>query len=70
MNVPCTIRLCPAHMQWAIYHYIIFGEKVSIKWRKYVETYAFMLFSNMKTRKRDVSMYIFYLMPTFPPMTS
>ncbi len=40
--------------QWTIYHYIILGGgEVSIKWRKYMEMYAFM---NIKTRKHDVSM--------------
>ncbi len=28
--------------EWTIHHYIILGRKVSIKWSKYMETYAFM----------------------------
>ncbi len=29
-----------AEVEWTIY--LIWGEKVSIKWKKYMETYAFM----------------------------
>ncbi len=28
--------------RWTIYQYIILGGKVSMKWRKYMETYASM----------------------------
>ncbi len=46
-----------------MYQYIIWGEKVSMK---YTEAYAFMYFDNMKAQKHDVFMYM-CLLPTPPP---